>query len=411
MVLGLWLGGALATHGETPARWTRFRGPNGSGLSDATTIPVSFTTEDFNWMIELPGEGHSSPVIWEDKIFLTTVGGRPRSRQIVCLDVSDGHLRWAWRDPRFEEYGQHRDNSFASSTPTVDGERVYVVWTSGFRVIALALDHEGRLVWQRDLGNYSDEWGSAASPILVDDLLIFGNYQLTKGGFLTGLDIRNGATAWRLPRIYTYKASYSTPVVFQSHSGDANQVVFVSPSGGVTSVDAATGHLLWEKRGLFNRRTVASPIIADGLIIAMSGSDMSEKRLAAIRPGGTVSGQEAQVVYTVSARAHGVPTPVAYDHLMFLWHNNGIVSCLETRTGEELWKRRLGEGYYASPVCIDGKIYNISREGTLVVLEAAPEFKLLAENKMPEGSHASLAVAGGRLYVRTYHHLISVGGD
>ncbi len=164
-ILGVVLFGTITSAGDAPSRWTRFRGPNGNGLSTADTIPIAFTEKEFNWKVKLSGEGHSSPVIWNDKIFFTSIGGTPRLRRIVCLDTSDGHVRWTWTDTEFEEHPQHQLNSFASSTPTVDGERVYVTWTSGHRLRAVALGHNGGELWQRDLGPYEEAWGSGASPI------------------------------------------------------------------------------------------------------------------------------------------------------------------------------------------------------------------------------------------------------
>ena len=191
--------------------WTRFRGPNGTGISPAKTIPTKWTEKDFNWKTDLPGTGHSSPVLWGDKIFLTATGEKD-GISVLCFGVADGRLNWR-RDFPLAAFKQHKFNNYASSTPAVDKDRVYLLWHEVQRVTVIALDHKGKTAWERDLGPFASENGSGMSPIVYEDKLIIGNEQ-DGPSFITALDTKTGKTLWQTPR-NAAKVSYSTPCVFE----------------------------------------------------------------------------------------------------------------------------------------------------------------------------------------------------
>lgn len=394
----------LAAPGDQ--EWTRFRGPDGTGIAEAQSIPVSFTEADYNWKVKLPAPGHSSPVLWGNRIFLTCAERRTTARQVVCLDSADGRVIWSWKD-RFKPYRQNRLNSFAASTPALDARHVYICWVSGQTFTVLALDHQGKKVWQREIDGFASQHGPGGSAIVLDGVVIAANDNGGKGSFLIGLDARTGKTQWKQDR-RSGLTPCITPGVYRPKGGPA-QAIFVSSRHGMTSLDPKTGKTNWELSDLFELRSVASPVVAGGVILATAGKGNGSRESAVVRPGGK-SGGNPQVAYRLESAVPYVPTAIAVGKNLFTLSDTGTMTCLVAETGKSLWQQKLGGRYYSSPVCANGRIYCISREGEAVVIEAADKFKLLARNKLPEGSHATPAIAGGRMYIRTYNHLISIGG-
>ncbi len=410
------IGCVLQGVGAKAQGWTRFRGPNGSGIvEDGSTIPVRWTLEDFNWRVALPGGGHSSPVFWGDKIFLTCADDlRTAERIVVCLSVKDGRTLWERHFPS-RIHRKHRFNSYASSTPAVDAKRVYVCWSTPEEYLVLALDHQGQEVWRRNLGPFVSQHSSGTSPIVFEDMVVLANDQDAEGGgrsFVVALDAATGQVRWRLDRRST-RVAYSTPCVYHGPDGRP-QLIFNSQSHGIYAVDPSSGSLLWELsqvggRPLFNKRSVSSPIIARGLIFGSCGSGGGGNYAVAVRPPQS-PGDQPQLVFKIDRAAPYVPTPVAKDDLVFLWSDRGIVTCVEVPSGKVVWRRRVGGNFFGSPIRVADRLYCISTDGTVVVLRASRRFELLARNPAGEMSHATAAVHQGVLYLRTYSHLIALGG-
>ena len=290
----------LARGGE--GEWSRFRGPNGSGISKATTVPVHWTDKDYNWKVELPGIGHSSPVAWGKRVFVTCGDPRTAKRLVVCLDTTDGRTRWQ-RDFPSRIYPQHGDNCYATATPAVDADGVVLTWTTPEQVLVLALDFDGKEVWRRDLGPFIGIQGSGSSPILFDDLVVLANDQedpsLIPGpktnpptpvgkSFLVALDRKSGQTRWQIERRTSFSA-YSTPCVYTTDGGRPN-LIFSNTAHGITAVDPATGKVQWEFGKPFLDRAISSPVVAPGLVIAGHGAGLRGSRYIAVRPGETTAG-------------------------------------------------------------------------------------------------------------------------
>ena len=235
----LWL---LLTVPASAQEWSRFRGPNGSGVSSATTIPVRWTEKDHLWKVKLPGVGHSSPVLWGDRIFLTSGEEESGKRFVICLRATDGGRLWT-RELPGERHGKHADNSFASATPAVDASHVYLSWATPKEYIVQALDHDGKDVWRVDLGPFKSGHGFGSSPIVHDDLVIVANDQDGKSS-LVALDRQTGKTRWQVAR--QCKASYATPVVYQP-KGKPAELILTSWELGITSIDPKTGQKNWEQ--------------------------------------------------------------------------------------------------------------------------------------------------------------------
>jgi outer membrane protein assembly factor BamB len=417
-VIAAALGALLVLSAPTSAQeWTRFRGPAGSGISDTSGIPVAFTEADYNWRVALPGTGASSPVLWGHEIFVTSAEEELGRRYLLCLDAADGHTLWSHAFP-FARHPKHELNTFASSTPAVDADQVYVLWTEPEQASVHALDHQGKEIWKCDLGSYHAPYGGGGSPIVVGDVVIVPLDQeqldpMPAGGppvesFVVGLDRKMGTIRWK----HSYPsgtAGYSTPALYQPETG-APEVICSSTSLGIASLDPRTGELNWVASGIFKQRCVASPVIANGRVFQTAGSGGGEKQLVVVRTGSKQHGRTAQVEYQIPRDISYVPTPIAYGDRLFVWGDGGIVTCLKATTGEVVARERVGGTYYGSPACVNGKLYAMNTRGELVVVEASDALKLLGKSDLGEESDATPAVAGGVMYLRTMSHLISVGG-
>ncbi len=384
--------------------WPRFRGPNGQGISHATTIPVEWTEKDYNWKVELPGGGESSPVVWEEKVFVTCDHRASGRRMLAALRASDGKILWCKQYPPVK-YSLHGRSSYAAATPAVDANHLYALWTAPKQTRLVALDHEGADIWQSTFAGVHCPHGAATSPIVVDDLVVFTREHERQGpnpSSWVAVDRKTGKTRWELERETSIKTAYSAPCLF-APKGRPPQLIFTSLAHGMTAVDPQTGKVVWELKSAFRWRVVASPILADGLLIGSSGQNY-----VAVQPPATASGQP-----TV-ARDKGpysyCPTPVAKDKLLFIFRDDGRVYCLRGATGEEIWQAKPGGRFGGSPVWVDGRLYCITMKGNVVVIRAAEEYELLAVNPLGEKSQATPAVANGTMYLRTDSHLVSIGG-
>ncbi len=397
---------------STPAQeWTRFRGPNGTGLSDATNLPAKWTEADYHWKAALPGQGHSSPVLWGDKIFLMSADPATATRYVLCLSAVDGRELWR-REYASQTYRIHTRNTFGSSTPAVDAERVYVAWSTPARLTLLALDHDGQEVWNLDLGPVVSEHGFGTSPMLYQDLVVLSNSQqaeeLEPGqqpgkSAMLAFEAKTGKPRWTQPRVSS-RVCFATPCIYQAAGGQP-ELVCASTSDGIFSLDPLTGQEKWKTPGTLTMRVVSSPLIAGGLIFSSVGSGGGGNYIVAMRPGNS-----AQAVYTVKKNASYVPTLVAKDGLLFMFNDKGVASCLDLQSGQIIWQERVGRGFSGSPVIADGKVYIMDDEGIVHVLAASRQYQLLAGNPLGEPTRSTPTIAGGRLYFRTLSHLVSVGG-
>ena len=392
----------------TAQDWTRFRGPGGQGHGEGTAIPSSFDAKAYRWRVELAGPGHSSPVVWGERLFLTTADPEAGKRWIVCHGTGDGAELWR-TEVTFEAHGQHRLNSFASSTPAVDADGVYLAWTTGESLEALALDHAGKRLWRRELGAFRARHGSGSSPLVVGGVVVIGNDNEGPESFLTGLDAATGEEVWRRER-ESVRASYATPALHRPEDGPA-QVLFASTAHDITSLDPLTGALNWEVDGLFTERCVASPVVVGGLVFATAGTGGGGKESVALELAPGEEGGERAVRYRLRRALPYVPTPVAAGGRLFLLSDGGVLSCVSGATGEELWRERVGTHFFGSPICVDDRLFAVATDGELVVVAAADEFQVLGRVDLGEPSQATPAVADGVLYLRTERHLIAVGGE
>ena len=384
--------------------WPRFRGPNGSGISSAKTIPTTWTDKDFNWKLPLPAAGHSSPVLWGDKVFITTGDDQTKQVSVYCVSAVGGQVLWQKAFP-FTPHRKNGYNTFASASPAVDQHRVYVCWSSPAHYTLMALTHDGQTVWEKDLGPFASQHGGGASPIVYQDRVVLGNEQDGES-FLIAVDAATGKTRWQTPR-KAEETAYSTSCVYEPKDGPP-ALIFNSHAHGVSAIDPESGKVLWELVDPFDKRVVSSPVLAAGLIIGACGSGGGGNYLVAVRPGS--AGKKPELAYTIRKSAPYVPTSVCVGDRLFLWSDAGIVSCVQAASGEVKWQDRVGGNYFSSPLWVDGRLFCVSTKGEVVVVRAADRFEVLARNPLGEVTHSTPAVAGGRMYIHTTKSLISVGG-
>ena len=372
--------------------WTRFRGPNGAGLGVAEKFPAELSERDFFWKIELPGRGHSSPVVWGERIFVTSNPAETTQRVVSCVSAVDGKTLWK-KEYATGGYRQHSDNNYAAATPAVDAERVYFHWASPEASGLVALDQkDGRELWKVDLGPFLAKHGPGTSPIVFEDLVILDFDQDEGKSFLLAVDVKTGKTRWRRPHEGT-KSSASTPCIFTPKSG-APQIITESFSTGVVASDARTGAVVWQFPSIMTKRCVSSPFVTPGgLIIAQCGEGRAESFVEAVRPA--ADGKSAEKAYKVLRVGGYVPTPIAVGELQRL------IGALRAKGVEG--------AFYGSPICVNQRLYNMTMRGDLVVLAVGEKFQPPQRLALGEGSHATPAVSGGRMYLRTFTHLIAVG--
>jgi len=390
-------------------QWTRFRGPNGNGVGQASHLPETWTESDYNWKIQLPGKGFSSPVIWNDRLYVTSTIEESATLIILCLNTADGSVRWK-QEFQVKPHPKYKANCDACATPAVDADRLYVVWATPDEHVVRALDQrDGTDVWQRDLGPFVAEDGFGTSPILVGDVVVLSNDQDPEGtSTIVALDRETGRTRWQVDR-ESKKATFSTPCLFKPEGGKP-QVIVLSCAHGVTSLDPANGTANWALDDVFELRTTGSPLVASGMIFASNGGGTSGKYLVAVRPGIPERGVAAEVVYRIDEAAPYVITPVAKWPLVFIWSDRGIVTCIDGPSGNVHWRERVGGKYLGSPVRVGDRIFSMSNSGEMVVLAAAEEFKVLARIDLGEPSHSTPSVSDGVMYLRTLSHVMSLGG-
>lgn len=396
---------AMIEVGEEAARaWPRWRGPSGQGWVGGSRYPDTWSeTENVLWKVEVTGRGNSSPIVWGDRIFLTTAYDGGERRSILCFRCLDGKLLWEVFAPDVHPEKAHPKNGHASSTPTTDGERVYAYFGNHG---LLAVDFNGMKVWHRSMGNFKAFHGTASSPLLYRDRLI--QVQDHQGGasgsFIAAFDKQTGRELWRTRR--AGDIGWSSPIAIRVAERDE---IIVSGQRQVQAYDPNTGQELWTARGNTDK-PIPTPVVGHGLVFCSSGR---AGLTLAIRPGGSGDVTNTHVVWQSPKGSPYVPSAILYgDYLYMVNDMSAVGTCYEARTGRLMWQGRLGrarsEGFSASPVAVDGKIFFTNDDGETFVVKAGSEFELLHVNRLKERVLASPALVDGRWYFRTEKHLMAI---
>ncbi len=395
----------FAPSGADAENWPRFRGENGSGVSNETGLTSSWNADRVRWTVPVAGTGHSSPVIWGNKLFLTSASDTGTTRSVLCFDATTGKQLWT-RSVELTANPKHPKSSWASATPAVDGERVYAAFADVQHFLLLAYDFDGNQIWKEDLGRFESQHGQGASPILFEDLVILVNDQDGPSS-ITARDKRTGRAVWTVPRnIGQQSTSYATPFIYQPPEGPA-QLICSSGFSGVSGLDPRTGNTIWTTNSM-PQRTVGSPVLAGKLILQCCGVGGQGMLMVAVDPSGHGDVSKTAIKYKRTKMLPYVPTPLPYRNYVFLWCDRGTVCCADPTTGKDVWIKRIGGDFSGSPIAAGGMLFNIDEQGNVVVLAAGPEFKQLGKLPLGESSESTPAIANGRLYFRTFHHLTCV---
>lgn len=376
--------------------WTRFRGPNGTGTVSGPVFPANWTTQDFAWQTDLPGTGHSSPVIWQETLYVTSAGRQSGDVTLYALNVADGAEQWSLSFD-MQPYHTHPINTFASCTPAVDEKHVYVSLATPEEVLLVATDHAGHEVWRQSLGTFESNHGAGNSPIVYDDLVIQA-CDHEGDSFVVALDANSGEPRWKTQR-RSGIASYAAPCVWTSSTGQS-QVIVDSTAEGMAGLSLADGKPVWQLPQVFPQRCVSSPLSAGDYVLASSGAGSNGHSLVCVRPS-PAPDSAAEIVYEIRKSVPQVPTPVVSGDLLIILHDRGTASCRDLATGEEHWIKRIGGSYFASPVCVGGRVFCVGDDGTVVVFAAEKEFRELGRGELPGRSFATPAIDGKRMFFRS----------
>lgn len=396
---------ALALPSLADDAWPRFRGPDGTGLAPADDrIPSTWTETDLAWKTDLPGKGHASSIVWDGRVYTTAADDADTTGHIACLDAATGRPRWT-RAFDLEKAGMHRQNSPAVATPCADAAGVYILWTGPKRIRLVALDHDGRDRWAADLGPFSSQHGPGTSPLAAGGLVILANDQRGESS-VVALDAATGDVKWQTER-KGGRTAYGTPAV-RRLPGQGPELVLASDRNGLAGLDLASGTVAWQLPNVLPDRCVSSPVTAGERVLATCGVGGGGTHLVAAR---AAPGVEPTVLYTERGGRDVpyVPTPLVRKGLAFLWTDKGTVRCLRAETGEVVWTQDLGAKFYSSPVAVGDRLFAVSRRGIVFVVRAADTFELLGANPLGEGTHATPAISGGRIFFRTFSRVLAVG--
>jgi outer membrane protein assembly factor BamB len=392
----------IPVEGEGTRYWSRWRGPSGQGLVTGGAYADTWSeTQNIQWKTVVPGRGNSSPIVWRDRIFVTTAQDGGRRLSVLAYRRADGARLWETFAPDGRGASSHYKNGYASATPSTDGERVYVSF--GARGM-FAVDFNGAILWRQDLGAMEAYHGTAGSPLVYKDRVILYQDQFA-GSFIAAFDGRTGKPVWKTAR--DANVGWGTPIAIRA--GDHDEIV-VNGQNRVTAYDPATGQELWRCAGN-TYEVIPTPVVGHGMVFCSSGR---AGPTLAIRPGGRGDVTRSHLAWSSPRGSPFVPSPVLLgEHLYMVNDMSSIVTCIEAVTGKTLWQGRLGvaqrEGFSASPVAVDGKVFFTNDDGETFVLRAGPKFELLHVNRLGEGVLASPALVDGRWYIRTDGKLIAIG--
>lgn len=437
LLLSLAGAGKLQAATET-VHWPSYRGDHASGVAKGYATPTEWT--DFKWRTALPGLGHSSPVIWGDNVYVTTAVAAdkeealkiglygniepvedqtPRSWKVFCLKKSDGTILWQrTAHEGVPKVKRHPKSSHANCTPATDGK--HVVCFFGAEGL-YCYDRNGELQWSKDFGFLNSgyfrvpeaQWGFASSPVLHDGMVII-QCDVQENSFIAALNIENGSQVWRTARDDV--PTWSTPTV-DVRPGRSH--VIVNGFEHIGGYDLYTGKELWKLSG-GGDIPVPTPIVGEDLIYITSAHGRLSPIYAihakakgdiSLGPGET---RNESIRWSQPRGGNYMQTPILAGSNLYCCRDNGVLTCLDARTGKQLYQARLGSGgvgFTASPVAADGKIYFTNEEGTVYVVKAGSEFELLAKNELGETCMATPALSEGDLFFRMRHHVGVIGSE
>lgn len=383
--------------------WPQFRGPDGSGIV-AEALPTEFGKDQIAWQTDLPVVGHSSPVVWGNRIFLTgaTQKGDSVQRHVVCLSRDSGQVLWNQVAATGGGESLHKMNSWATPSCATNGQLVVAFFGAGG---LHCYDNEGTKVWSRELGDFPGAWGVGASPIFVGDRII-QNCDAEGESFLIAVDTKTGKDVWRTLRASKPKGGWSTPILIEV---DGHQELVLNGEFGVNAYDPQTGKELWHCTG-FNGRGTPVPAWGHGLLYVVNGKTGD---VYAVKPGGKGDVTKSHMAWHTDRKGgRDLPSPVLVGDTVVAINMTGIITGYDASSGKEKWKERLGGNYSGSPIVANGLVYALAENGEVQVIQAGKEFQLESRNSIggdEEVFRSSIAVSDGKLLIRSDRRLYCIG--
>lgn len=393
---------AAVPAGAASLEWPAWRGSHGDGRSDETNLPTKWSpSQNVHWKVAVPGEGHSSPIVWGDRIYVTAALKSDEKRMLMCLSRLDGKKIWEREVLRASLEQRHERNSYASATPATDGKHVWVSFLQNPSIQLVCYDVEGNEVWRKSPGAFSSVHGYCSSPVLHKDLVILNCDQDAKA-WIVAYDKATGEERWRADRPNRVR-SYCTPLVIDV---EGKQQLVLSGSKSVAAYDPDTGKQIWVMDGP-TEQFVASLVYTDGVLLVTGG--FPQLHILGVDPRGHGNVTDTHILWRTHKGVSYVPSPVADGSYFYVVADNGIASCFEATTGKVMWKERLGRRHSGSAVSAGGHVYFVDDDGETFVVKASPTFELVAQNSLGEECFASPAVSRGQFFIRTTGHLYCIG--
>ena len=374
--------------------WPWWRGPNLDGHAEGEAPPTTWSeSENVIWSADVPGKGHATPSIAGDQVFVATADKAADTMSLLCFNRNDGQRQWECVLHEGGFMHTHQKNSHASATPACDGKQAYAVFIANDALMVSAVSRDGEIVWQKEAGPFHSMHGYGSSPVLYRSLVIV-NGDNNGSGYVAALDRATGDVVWRTAR--GSRASFATPVI--ANAAGKTQLL-LSGQKKIVSYNPDSGKMLWQCKGPAS--TCANTMAWQGDLVFASGG-YPEHSIMAIRADGSgnVLWEKRQKVY--------VPSLLIDQGRLFAIQDNGVAYCFDANSGDELWKKRLGGDFSASPVAAGGNIFVPNESGRMFVFKSAARFEMVAENELASGGFASPVICGGKLYVRTAHKLFCV---
>jgi len=385
--------------------WPGWRGPDGDGTSIETNLPILWdSVTNVLWKSRVPGIGHSSPVIWNGKLFMTSALPESKEKVLLCYDTNTGKKLWQETVLKTELETKHADNSYASGTPATDGNMVYVSFLDAEDIVVAAYDFTGNRVWHQRPGKFLSPHGYSCSPLLYEDKVIING--ISKGeNFFAALSKSDGHIIWKKIQ-ENLSHSFSAPYI-REMAGKTQLILLGNKE--VASYNPDDGTKYWFVTGP-SEDFCSTPVYNDRFDLILLSSAWPKRILIAIRPDGLGDVTKSHVAWQTSQGAMYVPSPVCSDKYLYTTMTNGRVHCSDIATGDTLWVKDLGK-QYSSPVMADGLVYLPNDEGIVTVIKAGPEYEEIARNEIGERMIASAAISSGRIYLRGDKHLFCIGPE
>jgi outer membrane protein assembly factor BamB len=384
--------------------WPGWRGPRGDGTSLETNVPTRWSgSENVVWKTPVPGEGHSSPIVWGDRVFLTTALVETKERMLLCFDRKSGKPLWRQTVITAPLEAKHPENGYASSTPVTDGEKVYVTFLDGKEVVVAAYDFAGQRKWIARPGRFDSPWGFCHSPVLLDDKVLVACCGRSSG-FIAALNRLDGEKVWRVEPKQCVQA-FSSPLVRKM----AGRVQMIVPANSmVASYDPRDGTVLWTLDGP-SKEFVTTPVFSEKTGLLLCISSWPARILVAVKPDGQGDVTKQKMVWRTRQGGPYVPSPIAVGDYFLTASDTQELYCYDAAGGTILWKREDPGQHHASPVAASGLVYFLRDDGVMTVVKAGPKFEVVARNALGEKTYASPAISRGQIFLRSFNHLYCIG--